>query len=253
MGVALYQHSQNAQEHPLADTSGFDIARVESSPSLAATPMPAPRQESGLGMVKSGLPGIQFGQKAEPSPRVQAESSFTQLCRASETKVRALAEAYTRRYPIIAAYGREWMSYPDLKKLNDDYMRNHDPVAFMRGVSVSKNFAAMIKKYAVQPPIQQFVKDGIKQAPPGMTAAAMGFLNQDGKVKGFVDNVAQNLGLPPNLFSGGSSNEPPKIDQNAIMGSIMKGNPEMQKALSNPDVQKSLNSPDVQKSLANPQ
>lgn len=130
------------------------------------------------------------------------------------------------------------MSHPDLKKLNDDYMRDHDPVAFLRGVARSKNFAKLMVKYARDPALQALVKEGIAQAPGEVTSSGMALLQQDSAIKTVVSNVAEALGLPPALTAGilGSG----KVDQNQIMGKVLQGNPGLQGAIQDPNVQKAM-------------
>jgi hypothetical protein len=135
-------------------------------------------------------------------PAPDPEEEFRQAVAASESKARALAMSYTKRYPSIANYGRDWMSYPDLKKLNDDYMRERDPVKFMRGLARSENFPKLIKKYAGDPAIHAFVIEAIKEAPIDLAAAAAGYLPGDALARSSVDGVAGALGLPAALTSG---------------------------------------------------
>lgn len=219
------------QAPPPPDTSGFDIAEVKPEAPAAGPAAPAqpagPAQDSGLSMLKTGG----FPKPAAPRPRTPGRRSPGELAKGMEPQVVKLAQEYTRRYPVIQQYGRDWMSYPDLKKLNDAYMRDHDPVAFMRGVAASPNFATLIKKYAGLPPIQGFVRDAVARTPGDVMTEALGHLNEQGEIKRLVQAVAQALGLPPALFAGGS--DLTKIDEKAVMGNIMQGHPELQKALRN--------------------
>lgn len=241
-GVLVYQHLQN-QRKPAMDVSGFDLAQTTAGTTRTQSHIPAPQSRSGLNMIKTGIPGMQFGAKAVQNVARKVEGAFVEICRANEAMVRALAQRYTRQYPIIRQYGRDWMSYPDLKRLNDDYMRGHDPVKFLNGLVVSKNFGKMVTKYAAQPPIQSFVKETIKQAPPEALSAATDFLNEEKNVKALVDNVAQSLGLPPGILGASGS----KVDEKAVMNSVLKSHPDLQKAMGDQDVQKTLNAPEARK------
>lgn len=256
VGVFVYQHFQGG-ERPATDLSGFDISQTSETPPPGSSrpgPLadgPPGRPESGLGMVRTGMTGMQFGAKGPQTQKEKADGNFSELCRNNEAKMRTLAQKYTRQYPAIARYGRDWMSYPDLKKLNDAYMRDHDPIKFLRGAAASPNFGQLVKKYATEPAIQSFVKDAMHQAPAGALSAAMDFLNQEGGLKSVVRNVAQALGLPTSLLDAAGS-DPSKIDQKAVMDSVMKNNPDIQKAMGNQDVQKALGAPDAQRKLQNP-
>lgn len=245
IGVFVYQMLQG-EKKPSLDASGFDVSQVSEQPKTAAAASSSSSTEpqSSMMAINTGMQGIHFGTK--PGGTVskvadgsgQPEGDFTKLCRKYESKVRNFTIAWTRQSPVLQRYGKEWMSYPDLKKLNDDYMRDHDPVAFMRGLARSKNFGTMVKEYAGQPAMQSFVKDAFKQAPSDLSNAAMSFANGDGVVKGLVDNVVQSLGLPPGLLGGGAGAQ---VDSGKIMDSMLNKNPQMQQAMqANPELQKQV-------------
>jgi hypothetical protein len=234
VGVMLYQLAQ--KEKPTAETTGFDISKTEESKPVqdAAQAPPGSAAQGDRTMFQAeDLGKMRFGEGGSaPKSGVSAQKApdnFTEACRKMENKVQALAFAYTKRYPSIARYGKDWMSYPDLRKLDQDYLSNHDPVAFMRGAAQSKNFAALLAKYATDPALKSFVMDGIKQAPGELTASAMALLKEDNAIKTVVANVATALGLPPaataGILGGG------QVDQNQVMGQIMQGTPGLQGAM----------------------
>lgn len=259
LGAVVYQSLQSDRKSAV-DQSGFDLSQV-SAPKPDAAPgasAGADQPQSGLSMITGVLPSIAFDGKppqqqasgGQPAAQGQAQpgQDFAQLCRANETQVGNLARAYTNRYPSMRQYGRDWMGYPDLKKLNDDYMRNHDPIAFLRGLAKSDNFGKLIAKYATDPAIQGFAKDAIKRAPGDLVSAGMSFAKQDNLVGNLLDRVTTALGLPPGMFGGGA--DPSKINPNAVMSQMMNNNPDVQKALSSPDVQKQLdNNPQLQQQM----
>jgi hypothetical protein len=233
---------------PSIATGGFDVSAVEQVRRPAATASPtAPAPESSLGMMKSD-PGIRIGGSnpasgqargsSEPSPESKtgnkvedAHAGLKDAARKHEVEVRNFAVKMTKKYPLIRQYGKDWMSYPDLKKLNDDYSRNHDPIAFIQGLAKSPNLGAMVQKYGASPEIREFIVEGMKEAPADLTGAAIDALQSDGALKNIVANVAGGLGLPPSitgLISG--SGDPSKLDQKQVMGDMMK-DPNLQKAM----------------------
>lgn len=139
---------------------------------------------------------------AAAPPKAGAEENFRTAIAASESKARALAVAYTKKHPSIAQYGHDWMSYPDLKKLNDDYMRDHDPVKFMKGLSKSENFPKLVKKYAKDPAVHSFIIDAISNAPGELAAAVADYLPAEEVLKGLVGGVAEAMGLPKGVTAG---------------------------------------------------
>jgi len=219
------------------NTAGFDVNEVAATARvpIAASGGPS-RPASGMMIKSDGSMRVVGDDDASNNPKPaataagqdSAKQNFTQAARKHEAEVRDYAMRMTRKYASVRQYGRDWMSYPDLKKLNDDYMRNHDPVAFMAGLSRSKNFGALVAKYAGDPGLRAFVVDGIKQAPADLFAAAGGAVQNDGVMKGLISNVAQALGLPPSMtamITGGGGT----INQNQVISGIVN-NPQLRGA-----------------------
>src|SRR5687767_5419870 len=97
------------------------------------------------------------------------------------------------------------MSYPDLKKLNDDWVRDRDSIKFLRGLAASSNFPKLVKKWAAHPAIQGYAKDALRQAPPDALSAALNFMQGEGLIKAMVENVGGALGLPPAVLAAGQT------------------------------------------------
>jgi hypothetical protein len=198
------------------------------APAAAAAPA-SPEPLSGLSMMRGGS-GIRIADanasasnQAAPSSedkKAQSRAEFTAQTRKNEGVVRAFAERMTRKYPAIRRYGRDWMSRPDLKKLNDDYMRNHDPVAFAVALTKAPSLGWLVRKYAASPAIKEFIVEGIKEAPEDLRAAGLDILSNDGVIKGLVTNVVGSIGLPPSLMAmiGGDGS---KVDQKKLMTDLM--------------------------------
>ncbi|MFI5344828.1 MAG: hypothetical protein ACHQ51_00490 [Elusimicrobiota bacterium] len=231
------------------DASGFDLsaAPVSRRPAYVPSSSPAPAGPvSSLSMMK-GDAGVRIGDAgsaaaaqapagaasaAKPmDKKTEARMSFTEAARKHEGEVRAFAMRMTNKYPVIRQYGKDWMSYPDLKKLNDDYAANKDPIAFMLGLSRAPSFGTLLKKYAGAPEMRDAVMQGMKQAPPELTSSAMDVMQNDAVLKDLVVNVANGMGLPPSvtgMINGGG--DPSKVDPNKITSDVMN-NPEMRKAM----------------------
>lgn len=127
--------------------------------------------------------------------------SFKDAIRSCEKGFQDLARSYTERHASIRQYGKDWMSYPDLRKLNDDYMRDHDPIAFLRGLAASPSFPVLMQKYAGDSAVRGFVGDSLRTAPSGAIGASMGYLSQDKQLNGFVQDVATKVGVPPQALA----------------------------------------------------
>ena len=215
VGVMFWQLSQ--KQKPLAFTPGLDSVAPQDRSQPA--PYPAAAPQSGLDMVKPGaapqaparvlgVPALPAKENARPEAAARqgepqsAAPAFTDAVRRSEAKARALAIGYTKRYPVILHYGQDWMSKPDLKKLNDDYMADHDPVKFLRGLAGSPSFPELTAKYARDPAVQAFAKEALQQAPRELLSASSDLLVEDGGLRALLSDAGQALGLPSSLTNG---------------------------------------------------
>lgn len=212
IGAMFWQLSQ--KEKPVAVNIGLDSVSPRENPQSAPYQPAAPK--SGLDMINAGVPvkdaagraSVQAPASAAPGQgptgqaRGDAGSAFTKAVRQSEARAQALAVEYTKRYPAIAQYGRDWMSYPDLKKLTYDYRDDHDPVKFLRGLAGSKSFPELAAKYARDPAVQAFVKDALKDMPHDVLAASSGMLVQDGILRALLSDTGKALGLPQAFTEG---------------------------------------------------
>jgi hypothetical protein len=207
-GVMFWQLSQ--KEAPVA--AGFGLDAVSPRPDGPAAAPAAPR--SGLDLIDLQTePAVRAPSRA-PAPEAQvptdqerhdagsSASAFTEAVRRSEARARELAIAYTARHPAIARYGKDWMSRPVLKKLNDDYMADHDPVKFLRGLSGSPDFRELAAKYAADPAVRAFVKDVLKEAPKELLSASADLLVEDGLMRALLSDAGKALGLPQEFTDG---------------------------------------------------
>ena len=221
---------------PTIDASGFDLSTAPQSSRRAApiaSARPSGQPGSSLDMLH-GDAGVRIGdsnpsssQAAAPAAKEtdkkdQAHADFKEQAHKYEADVRNFAMKMTKKYPVIRQYGKDWMSHPDLKKLNDDYARNKDPLAFIMGLTKAPSLGAMVKKYAGAPEILQFVTQGLKEAPADLTGSAMDVLANDKVAKSLVANIATGIGLPPSVTgminSGGDGS---KVDQKTIVSDMM--------------------------------
>lgn len=241
-GLVLFMNPSK-KEAPLADSGMFDMQDLPEAKKTAPAPLAEAKDAqpaSSLQMAGS-LPEA-APDDAKPAAKQAAPSgarqAFVDAVRRAEGRMTALAEAYTKKYPVIERYGQEWMKHPELKKLNDDYMANHDAVEFMRGLAKSKEFPQMVKKYAHESVVQSFVMDAVKKAPGEVMKAATGYIKEDHLVKNLVNSVMSSLGLPPGLLGGAEGGQ--KVGQKEVVDSLMKSNPNMQQLMSTPEAQKVL-------------
>jgi hypothetical protein len=228
------------------DPSGFDLSSAPAGPRPSAPAPAAPaasQPSSSLGMLRADA-GIRVGGAGAAAPRgagaapaaaggkkEQTQAGFTDLARKHEDEVRRYGERMTRKYPVIAQYGRDWMKHPDLRKLTEDYYRTRDPIAFMTGLARAPSLGPMLKEYGGKPEIREFVVEGVKEAPGDLTAAAMDVLSNNAAVKGLVSGIADAIGLPPSITAMIGGSAPTEQDQSKVVNDLMKGNPDMQKAL----------------------
>lgn len=249
IGVLGWHMSVN-RRGPGLDMSGFDLKNVDAArPAAAAATAPTPQPQSGLmvqsdagvrildadGNAGTGLPnakptGSAGAAGVKGDKKAEARANLAATVRKNESVVRRFAQRMTAKYPSVRQYGKDWAKYPDLNKLDHDYSRNHDPIAFMVGLSRSQNFGKIVSKYALDPGIRAFVIDGMKQAPGELLNAAGAALQNDSLLNSIASNVTKSMGLPPSLtaafFSGGDAT---KVDQKKIVSDVI--NTPMQKAV----------------------
>lgn len=243
VGWYLFQNRGGDREN--LDVTGFDLASAPQSqrPAVPLPQAPEPAQpESSLGMLKadagmrvvdgnaSGESGTARAAASKAAESADSAKTLGELCKKYEKRVHTYFLAKTRQYPSVRDYGREWMKYPDLKKLNDEYFRDRDPVKFMKGLAKSENFGKLVKKYSTDPAIRNVVIDAAKQAPSDLMAAGMDYLNKDKAIKDLVGGVAKGMGLPASLMTIFDEGKGAKVDQQQVMSDILKNNPEAQKA-----------------------
>jgi len=225
--LVYYRYRQEVKNSSTTNLSGFDIAQTQipaepqSPVSQAPTAAPQPA-DAGLNMIRGGFP--QPPQNIAASPAQQTAMSLAAACRAHGSEVQALALAYTKKYPIIAQYGRDWMSYPDLRKLAYGYAKNQDPISFIKGVAASPDFRILVRKYAAQPAIQSFAKDVVTHAPADVLSAASNYLNDNRNMTSLADTVLTALGLPPGII-GASGSGSPQINTGAMIQGLLNNPP----------------------------
>jgi hypothetical protein len=207
-GVMFWQLSQ--KEAPVAADFGLDAVSPRPDGPAAAPAVP----RSGLDLIDlETKPAVRASSEA-PAPPAQvptaqvrrdpgsSASVFTEAVRRSEARARELSIQHTARHPVIAQYGRDWMSRPGLKKLNDDYMADHDPVKFLRGLAGSSEFRELGAQYAADPAVRAFVKDVLKEAPKELLSASADLLVEDGLVRVLLSDAGKALGLPQEFTDG---------------------------------------------------
>jgi hypothetical protein len=202
--------------------SGFDVHSLSSAP-----PPQAPRaaqNASSLGMVElpeserySQPPPANSAPPTSPNADAGAQApnehlSFKEIAARSGGKVSSYTADFKKRHPIMQEYSREWMRHPDLKKLNDDYMKDRDPVKFVHGLAASSSFGPLVVKIATDPSTRslamEFITGLASAAPPDLTGAASSLLNDDQTIHNLAMNIAQAVGVPATMIPGLSGGTP---------------------------------------------
>ena len=226
------------------DTSGFDLntaadrAITRRGHLGAGNDYAAPEPSLSLGMVKPGA-----GMRVGPSPTASGRGASSRYRSAAagaasrkERDARSLKEAAIKhekffdalgrrteaKYPSLTQYGKDWVSYPDLRALRDRYHRDHNPIKFAYGMVKSDNFGKLLKQYSDDPGVRVFLMEAVKRAPADLRSAAGQVFRNDHVAKGLVDTVAKSLGLQASLtsFLGDDASKPPGPNQ--IMSDVVK-------------------------------
>ncbi len=238
------------------DTSGFDMSSPPDAASpRAPAPFPAPAPvaaaPNSLGMVKGGegvtvagagtagtskaasaKPGASGAEANPADPRQAAALSFKDAAVKNERFVASFVRRMEKRHPSLTRYGKDWAASPELRALRDQYWKEKDPLKFAYGLSKSKDFAALVRKYGGDPGIRDVLITGIKEAPPSLTGAVGGLFQNDGAVKGLVNTVVKAVGLPASLVGFLDGGQPKPEARNQAMADIMASD-EVKKALKN--------------------
>jgi hypothetical protein len=202
-------------------SSSFDFSEV---PGAARGTLPLPRSQSSLGLLKmEGLAGRQPAD-AKLDPKSRAQADFTRTAQRYEKTVWRFGSAFTKTHPKVYQYGREWMSYPDLKRLNDDYFVDHDPIKFLVGLSRSENFPKLVRKYAAEPELREYVLAGVKQAPADLTEAAVNMVQKDAQTRAFIVGIGQAMGLPSAVMAAVTdpNASPDRLKTDEVVAEILK-------------------------------
>lgn len=204
----LHGAGRKDEDQLLGGSSGFDVR----SPSSASPSQPVPIRSS-LSIVKLSDSEREGRPPANGAPATGAEGqpadehlSLKETALKSGAKVSAYTADFKKAHPIMKQYSREWMSHPDLKKLNDDYMRDRDQVKFLHGLAASRSFGPLVVKIASDPSTRALVMDFVtglaSAAPADLTAAAAAVLNDDQTIHRLADNIASAVGVPSTMLSG---------------------------------------------------
>jgi hypothetical protein len=176
--------------------TAFDQSSGGSGPRAEA------RRDTGLTLVRTGL--VEEDAPAAASARTRG---LNEIAREKGGAVSAYTARFRRAHPIMREYSREWMSHPDLKKLNDDYLRDRDVRKFVHGLVDAPSFGPLVRKIVSDPASRALARDfaaGLaRETPPELMSAATEFVDEEKTVRKLVDRVAGAFGLPPGLLGLG--------------------------------------------------
>ncbi|MBI4656889.1 MAG: hypothetical protein HY746_09125 [Elusimicrobia bacterium] len=129
------------------------------------------------------------------------EERFVRAVRKNEAVFNKIAVKYTLKHQFIRQYGIDWMEYPDLKKLNDEYFIHHDPIRFASDLVRSENFRKLLKKYSTRPEFSMFITDIVKNTPSDIIEALSDYLSANPKAMTILNELINISGIPTDLFA----------------------------------------------------
>jgi len=147
----------------LSDPSASFPAR----PSTAGTSSP-----SGVRQPSASAFAAAASQKADSAGRASPRTRQSVGLAAREF-YRLKNDSRFRESATIRNWTRDFLSYPDLKAVNERYRSDRDPVRFLVSMFRSDNFKALLDKNFSAPDIQEFVRS--MSASPTVIVAAQGF------------------------------------------------------------------------------
>ncbi len=224
LGAFVYQLGESRKELKI-DGSGFDVAETEEAKRPQTPPAGAAKSESSLEMI-GGAPPPPAPAAAPGGQKEQARAAFSAAAKENESRLRTLTDRAMARQPGLAQAGKDWMSSSELKRLRDEYLRDHDPVKLLKGLAAAKDFWALDKRHAAKPPVRDLVKESLRTTSSASIAAAAAYLREDPPLKEFVLKVGASLGLSPGylagLMSGGKVDEKKTLEKGSATG--LRGN-----------------------------
>ncbi|MEK7234601.1 MAG: hypothetical protein AAB268_12355 [Elusimicrobiota bacterium] len=210
-GVAVLQNSRPPKSS--LQTSGFDAQEVSrpSSVSARSSSQSSTRRPAAMQTIETGLPSFSVdsapsaspasGQSSAPKPKGGIDRD---LILRETAKLREIWLAQVSRSAVLKAYQKEWGSHADLAALNVRWHKDHDPIAFLNGLSASPNFAKLLFKYAREPDVTHVVMKQIKSVSPDAVAQAAATMDVDSTVKTFVRKLGDAAGIPLGVMLGGA-------------------------------------------------
>ncbi len=221
IGIGLYLTRQPQE----LSSQGLDMA-IEPPPDpvvMAPAPPPPPPKTFGI---SSPLP-IRPPMPAPTDAKGNAELGLADAAKRNETWFRNFTIKYQTKHPIVYSWGKEWITYPELKKARDDYYQSRNPVRFAFQIASSPNLPKMVAKYSGDPAMRGYVTDLAANAPSEVVKAFTTYLMKDNTAIKLVERFAAAAGLPPALAAGFTGR---KVDEKEVMKQIMQQNPGLQGA-----------------------
>jgi hypothetical protein len=129
------------------------------------------------------------------------ETQLIVAVRDNEARYHDFVRKSARKHKVLRQYSREWMSYPDLRRLNNEWYRYHDPIRFAQGAARSKNLRQLLVKYSKNNEFRKFVREAVRQAPADLLFAIKTYTRSDPQAQWMHVRFAQATGVPLNQKS----------------------------------------------------
>lgn len=168
-GWHLYQRRQES-----LDDAGLNISRVPEPAAAPAAPLSAPAREEPLSGIdryvkKEPLPGATAAPAGAAAQAAGAKSALVPAAAPTSPEMkRKMDKAVDAFFDLknqprfknskaVQAWKKDFLSHADLRALNDEWRKEHDPLKFMMGMVRSPNFQKMAASYLVKPDLRDFV------------------------------------------------------------------------------------------------
>ncbi|MBI4347391.1 MAG: hypothetical protein HY553_11080 [Elusimicrobia bacterium] len=227
VGMAISIGVYLTREPPAPDAEGLDMA-------AAPAPDPEPVAVAPVA-VQAPPPPKTFGIASPPPVRPAAPPTadakghaaigLAEAARRHESWFRNFTIKYQTKHPIVYEWGKEWVTYPELRKARDDYWQERNPVKFAFQVASSPNLAKMIGKYSQNPAMRGYVTDLAANAPGDVLKSFTNYLTKDSTAIRLLERFVRAAGLPPALASSFTGK---KVDEKEVMNQILQQNPALQ-------------------------
>lgn len=202
-GELFAKPAAQAPAPPPAAPEEASAAPEEEPPEPLASDAPPSPAGTVYGAAPSAQPAT-APPPAQPSakPPAAGPSGFREMVEEERLKMRKVWFKHVAKSPTLQAYQKAWRSTPELQALTERWHKDHDPIAFLKGVAGQPKFFELLGKYGRSQELLAVLKEDMKHASPKALAAASDTLNKESVIKDLLNKASAATGVPLGAWFG---------------------------------------------------